>query len=116
MKLITKTIFNELLANGKKQLKSISQNIDFKPVVKLFTPDAAAIWLLTEIDPHTPDIAFGLCDLGLRCPELGYVSIREIEEVRGSLNLPVEREICFIANKTLSQYAKEAKEHGRIIA
>jgi hypothetical protein len=30
-------------------------------VVKLFTPDAACTWLLTELDPDDPDIAFGLC-------------------------------------------------------
>ena len=38
-----------LLANGRETL----QNPDFDPapVVKLFTPDAGATWLLTEIDP-----------------------------------------------------------------
>ena len=45
---------------------------DFVPVVKLFTPDPGAIWLLTELDPDDADTAFGLCDLGLGCPELGY--------------------------------------------
>jgi hypothetical protein len=37
-----------LLANGRETL----QNPDFDPapVVKLFTPDAGATWLLTEID------------------------------------------------------------------
>jgi hypothetical protein len=30
--------------------------------VKLFTPDAGATWLLTEIDPHDQDRGFGLCD------------------------------------------------------
>jgi Protein of unknown function (DUF2958) len=36
-------------------------DIDFKPVVKLFTPDARCTWLLTELG--LDDIAFGLCDL-----------------------------------------------------
>lgn len=35
------------------------------PVVKLFTPDAAASWLLSEARRDDPNIAFGLCDLGL---------------------------------------------------
>ena len=39
--------------------------------MKLFTPDANATWLLTELDPVEPDRAFGLCDLGLGYPELG---------------------------------------------
>ena len=59
-----------LLANGRESL----QNTDFNPapVVKLFTPDAGATWLLTEIDPDDHDHAFGLCDLGLGAPELGW--------------------------------------------
>jgi hypothetical protein len=39
------------------------------PCRKLFTPDANATWLLTEIDPEEPDRAFGLCDLGLGSPD-----------------------------------------------
>jgi Protein of unknown function (DUF2958) len=35
--------------------------LDFKPVVKLFTPDAQCTWLLTELDDG---LLFGLCDLG----------------------------------------------------
>jgi len=40
-------------------------------VVTLFTLDACASWLLTEIDSDDLDRAFGLCDLGLGMPELG---------------------------------------------
>ena len=36
---------------------------DFVPVVKLFTPDPGAIWLLTELDPDDVGTAFGLCGL-----------------------------------------------------
>ena len=86
------------------------------PVVKLFTPDAGCTWLLTEIDPEDPDIAFGLCDLGLGCPELGSVSLSELESVRGKLDLPVERDLYFTPTKTLSAYADEANEHGGIRA
>ena len=64
---------------------------DFLPVVKLFTPDAGCTWLLTEIDPDDPDIAFGLCDLGIGYPELGSVSLSELASVRGRLGLAVER-------------------------
>jgi hypothetical protein len=48
--------------------------IDFEPVVKIFTPDGNATRLLTELDPIGEHLAFGLCDLGLGEPELGYVS------------------------------------------
>ena len=80
MTLITKTQIDQLLANGIAQRAAIDQDaraLDFKPVVKLFTPDAQCTWLLTEIDEDT-DLAFGLCDLGMGEPELGYVSLIEL--------------------------------------
>ena len=89
---------------------------DFWPVVKLFTPDGGCTWLLTEIDPDDPDIAFGLCDLGFGCPELGSVSLSELESVRGQLNLPIERDLYFTATKTLSAYADEARARGAVVA
>ncbi len=64
----------------------------FLPVVKLFTPDANCTWLLTVLDPQG-DNAFGLCDLGMGFPELGAVSIRELEALRGPLGLPIERDL-----------------------
>jgi hypothetical protein len=89
--------------------------IDPYPVVKLFAPDGVATWLLTEIDPADEDLAFGLCDLGMGCPELGYVSFSEIRDVRGRLGLPVERDRHFVADKPLSAYADQAYRAGRII-
>jgi len=88
---------------------------DHLPVVKLFTPDAAATWLITECDPDEPDLLFGLCDLGLGCPELGYASLAEIMEVRGQLGLPVERDLHFVADKAISAYADDARAKGRIV-
>jgi len=73
----------------------------------------ASTWLLTELG--LDDIAFGLCDLGMGTPELGFVSTREIRELRGPLGLPVERDLHFDADKTLSAYAADAREHGRIV-
>ena len=83
-----------LLANGRESL----QNPDFDPapVVKLFTPDAGATWLLTEIDPDDHDHAFGLCDLGLGEPEIGWISLGELATVRGGLGLPIERDLSFV--------------------
>ncbi|MCA1398403.1 MULTISPECIES: DUF2958 domain-containing protein [unclassified Bradyrhizobium] len=99
----------ELLVNA------LHPDTDHLPVVKLFTPDGGATWLLTECDPDEPDLLFGLCDLGLGCPELGYVSLAEIMEVRGRLGLPVERDLHFVADKPLSAYADEARAKGRIV-
>ena len=74
-----------LLANGRESLEN--PDFDPAPVVKLFTPDAGATWLLTEIDPDDHDHAFGLCDLGLGMPEIGWVSLGELAIVRGGLGL-----------------------------
>ena len=119
MKLLTANIRERLLRNGRiRQQRELDSKAepDFLPVVKLFTPDANCTWLLTEIDPDDPDIAFGLCDLGMGCPELGSVSLSELASMRGRLNLPVERDLYFTATKTLSAYADEARAHGAIKA
>jgi len=116
MKLFTKDIQEKLLANGRKQeaVRGTNDEIDFFPVVKLFTPDAACTWLLTEIEPDYPEIAFGLCDLGMQCPELGSVSIPELESLRGKLGLPIERDLYFKATHPLTVYADTARRTGGI--
>jgi hypothetical protein len=100
----------ELLVNA------LNSGVDHEPVLKLFTPDAAATWLISEVDPDDPDRLFGLCDIGLGCPELGYVGLAEITALKGSLGLPVERDLYFVADKPLSAYAEEARTRGRIVA
>jgi Protein of unknown function (DUF2958) len=118
MKLLTKDLRCRLLRNGEIRRKLDEDgeaDPDFIPVVKLFTPDAGATWLLTELDPDEPDIAFGLCDLGLGCSELGYVSISELESVRGKLGLPVERDRHFEPTFTISVYARAAWTAGHIV-
>ncbi len=112
MKLLTESLREKLLRNGNARIE-LEQRFpeaesDFVPVVKLFTPDAGCTWLLTELDPEDPDIAFGLCDLGAGYPELGSVRISELESVRGRLGLPVERDLHFTATHTLSTYARAA--------
>lgn len=57
------------------------------PAVKVFTPDANATWFLVEGDN---DVYFGLCDLGIGFPELGYVGKDELLDITGSLGLQVE--------------------------
>ena len=107
MKLLTKAIREKMLKNGIRQTED--ENYDPKPVVKIFTPDGSATWLLTELDPDDNDRSFGLCDLGMGSPELGYVLISELETARGPLGLPIERDRWFTASKPLSAYAEEAR-------
>jgi hypothetical protein len=120
MTLLTQDIRDRLIRNGeiRRQIEADDPEttVDLLPVVKLFTPDAGCTWLLTEIDPDDPDIAFGLCDLGLGYPELGYVSLAELASVRGGLGLPIERDLHFAPAKAISAYADDAREAGRIVA
>jgi len=109
-KVFTAVQWRQLLQNSKTRPEGA------KPVVKLFNPMGAATWLLTECDED--GIAFGLCDLGMGFPELGYVCIPEIVELftnsRG--RRWIERDLHFKASKTLAEYADEAREKQRIIA
>ncbi|MCA0948489.1 DUF2958 domain-containing protein [Salipiger pacificus] len=118
MKLLTKPIRDKLIANGHAQdaVRGTNDEFDFEPVVKLFNPCGAGTWLLTELDSEDPDIAFGLCDLGMQCPELGNVRISELESIRGPFGIGIERDLHFQPNKTLMGYAREANSLGRINA
>jgi hypothetical protein len=100
MPLLTTTQRAQLLTSRRTntaRLAAGQSGQDFVPVVKLFT-------------------AFGLCDLGLGGPALGYVSLKELATVRGRLDLPVERDHHFTADKPLSVHAEEAQAKGGIAA
>jgi len=69
---------------------------------KWFTPDSAYSFYATEFDGK--DTFFGLVDG--HCKELGYFSLKELEEVRGPMGLPIERDLYF-KPKMLEQIAPE---------
>ena len=104
MKLLTKQIEKKLKAN----------NWSNTPVVKFFG-GGACTWLICEMD-EDGDTLFGLCDLGHGCPELGTVSLSELQNTKFAYGLGVERDRYFKADKTITQYAEEARANGRIIA
>lgn len=58
--------------------------------VKLFTPDSSWTWYVVEYSPDDR-LCFGLVVGHDR--ELGYFSLHEIEEIRGPMGLPVERDL-----------------------
>ena len=119
MKLFTKPQIEQLKKNGAANAERVAgggDDIDFYPVVKLFTPDGASTWLLSEIFPDDPDIAFGLCDLGVGCPEFGTVRISELESARGPLGLPIERDLHFKPTMTIGAYGLNAVWDRRIKA
>lgn len=119
MDMLPQTILDQLATNGRAnqaRMEAGEDTIDHTPVVKLFTPDGGATWLLSEIEPDDPDIAFGLCDLGLGYPELGSVRLSVLAAHRGRLGLPIERDLHFKANASLGTYAERARQAGGIIA
>lgn len=70
--------------------------------LKFFDPCGAATWyiadaeLIEDEDGAPYDVRmFGLCDLGMGYPELGYVMLSELGSVRGPLGLGIERDIYF---------------------
>lgn len=103
----------EMIANFRANFGK-SRMTDFKPVVKIFDPSGGATWLLSELAPN--EIAFGLCDVGHGCPELGYVSVHELAAQRNRLGLLLEIDRHFHPAKTLSEYADDARRRGRIVA
>jgi hypothetical protein len=118
MMLLTKALREQLLENGRRQaaVKGTSDEIDFPPVVKLFNPCGAATWLLTEIDPDDETVAWGLCDLGMSCPEFGTVSLTELASYRNGLGLGIERDLYFTARGPISAYIAAANKVGCIVA
>jgi hypothetical protein len=119
MLIFTKQVLAKLAKNGaatRAAQAAGEREPDHKPVVKIFNPCGAATWLLTESDPDEPDRLFGLCDLGMGEPELGYVLRSELETARGRLGLRMERDRWFEANKPLSEYVAAARDKRRIEA
>jgi len=49
-------------------------------------------------------------------PELGSVRLSELASVKGPLGLVIERDLHFVAQKTLGEYAEEADRLGYIRA
>ena len=102
MKLLTKTIKEKMVKNHNDQ----DGTKDFKAVLKLFDPTGASTWYLSELNPDD-NIAFGLCDLGVGCPELGYVSLDELSKLKVKMGLGIERDLYFTP-KTFDELQKVA--------
>ena len=118
MDLYTPEQFERLLENGRKSQKANAKGalFDPEPVVKWFAPFGSATWLITEVYPDDPTIAFGLADLGLGFPEFGDISVSEIQSITGPAGLKIERDLFFKPDRPLSLYAEEARLLGHIAA
>ncbi len=85
MKIVTKE-FEALF----KDYPLYSQEHEDDPLVvaKLFDPTGSATWLLTEYDP-VQKIAFSWVQ-GLAEDEFGYISLTEMESIKGPLGIAIE--------------------------
>ncbi|MBB4230351.1 DUF2958 domain-containing protein [Rhizobium mongolense] len=111
----TETLIPDDLRDRLGHTPEVQDDFDPFPAVKLFMPDAAT-WLPTGTFPEGPDVRlFGLCDLGTGSTELGDAMLSEIEDVRGKLVLPVERDLYLKAEHRLITYAKIARHAGMIV-
>jgi hypothetical protein len=110
MTLLTDDERARMLDNGAAAARG--ERRDSPPIVKLFTPDARATWLLTELDPNDGDTAYGLCDAGIGFPELGTIRISYLETMRGPKGSRVVRDPHFVAVERLSEYVSRARRSG----
>lgn len=111
MTLLTEPQRTQMLANGAA--RASGQAIDPYPVVKLYTLDAPACWLLAELEPDG-DRAYGLTDAGTGFPELGHVSLSALEGVRGPRGMRIVADPHFKARQPLSGYTADAQRDGSI--
>jgi hypothetical protein len=105
MKLLTKEIRRKLpplYSQDGKGGKAVA-------LVKYFTPSSSWIWYASEFDGE--DTFFGLVDGQFK--ELGYFSLKELEEVRGPMGLAIERDLYWQPKK-LEEIAPElfSSENG----
>jgi hypothetical protein len=102
----------QLLAVG--EMRAAGQDVDPLPVVRLFTPDAHAIWLLAALDPVDGDTAWGLIDLGIGMPALGTVKLSDLAGIVGPQQRRIQRDLYFRAARPLSAYVQLAQRDGSI--
>ena len=111
--LFTAPQYAKLVSNHQQSQRDSFGNLP--PVVKLFG-GCAGTWLLSELDPETGH-AFGLCDPGLGFPEIGYVDLQELVDVRfPPFGLYIERDLHFVGTQPMSYYDDKARAVGHIVS
>ncbi|MEJ2147587.1 MAG: DUF2958 domain-containing protein [Acidobacteriota bacterium] len=101
-----------LTADLRQRLPSLrSQEHASNPYVyaKFFTPDAQWTWYVTEGSAEDDDFIFFGYVVGLE-NEWGYLSLAELESVRGPLGLPIERDLYFTAGPFEEVMRREGRQ------
>src|SRR5437660_12675421 len=105
-------LLTEELRASLPPLYSQEKNKDPHIYAKFFTPDSNWTWFVLEGSPEKDDFIFFGWVFG-HYEELGYFSLNELENVRGGLGLPVERDMHFQPgpwSEVRSRYQKERGE------
>ena len=102
MELVTDELRQELLNNWNLEDK------DLKPVLKIFSPIGASTWMIVSMNPNDNDTMYGLCDLGMGSPELGYIPLSELQQIRipfmAGVEMELERDLYFEPKYSLAVY------------
>ena len=91
-----------------------------QPVVKIFAPVGTSTWLIASMKPQDEDTMYGLCDLGLGYPELGYVRLSDLRNTTARVppdapvGMGLERDLYFEPSHSLDVYAEAARQKGAI--
>ena len=80
---------------------------DPDPVCRLTVAGTRACWLLASVAPWGE--AYGVCDLGLGCPELWFVTLTELAERWA------RPDRSFNARMTIGEYGRAASVNRRIV-
>lgn len=106
---LSKDQVKRLVANheGMRREWAGGPTFDPDPVCKLTVAGTRACWLLASIAPWGE--AYGVCDLGLGCPELWFVTLTELAE-KGA-----RPDRSFDAKMTVADYARMASVSRRIV-
>lgn len=79
------------------------------PIVRLHIPGKEAYWLFSCIISDTEQMAYGIFEIGLGNPELGYFDLNEIAELKFKGGLELENDLQFKGERSLMKYAEIAQ-------
>ena len=104
-------LLTEELRTSLCPLHSQRQNKNPHVYAKFFTPDSNWTWFVIEGSAEDDDfIFFGYVIADFE--ELGYFSLRELESIRGGLQLAVERDLHFKPGPWSEVRARYRRERG----
>lgn len=104
---------NKLLTDEQIQkLKQIGlseeQNEGQVPIVRLHLPDKNAYWLFSCIVSGQEKMAYGIFEMGIGFPEIGYFHLDDIADMKFEKNVAIENDLEFKGEHSLLKYAEIA--------